>query len=86
MPERHPWKEMVGYHQQCRTAEADQKTSGSNHQNTQMELDRSHTKEGKHKHHKASLRMEPTRITEARKAKNTWRRMLTSALKNVDKI
>jgi hypothetical protein len=43
-------------------------TSGSNHQNMQMELDRTYTKEGKHKHHKASLRMESTGTTEARKA------------------
>ena len=38
-------------------------TSGSRHQNTQMELDRSYAEESELQHHEASLRVEPARKT-----------------------
>jgi hypothetical protein len=59
-------------------------TSGSNNQNTQMELSRTYTEEGKHKHHKASFRMNSIhRDKKRRSPRNIWHRMLTCKIHTI---
>lgn len=63
----HHWDKTTAYHQKRRLAEKGQTTtSGRNHWNAQMEVERAYCKESKHEHHNTSLTAEPTNTTKAK--------------------